>query len=259
MLIRIADVVREVGSLLLEWRTQGITGGHWDGAQYKAKADSMAHNELVARLRSINGKAPVISEEDVGSLAIGRPDNYWLIDPIDGTASFAHNYPGFVTQVALVKDNQPVLAAVYAPALDLLYLAEKGSGSSLNGNRLKISQVSQLDSLIDNYPEPRGIAGAAFRQFGFKRYIECGSISLKICKVADGTADLFLKDVAIRDWDIAAPHLIIEEAGGYLTDIGGNNFRYLGSFENKGLIAAPAKEVCNRVASWHQQLTRGVD
>ena len=145
-----------------------------------------------------------VSEEDAGSQTGERPDAYWLIDPIDGTRSFVEgSSPGFVTQVALMRHGVPVEAAVFCPPLDLLYTARRGAGAALNGSRLSLDQTPGLAKLIDNYPQPREIAAAVVEAFGIPDYIKPGSIGLKICRIADGTADLFVKDVVVRDWDVA--------------------------------------------------------
>ena len=191
MIAELSTIVKTLGAKLLEWRLHGRTSGRWEGAQFKAQADKSAHDFLAGELSCLAPKIPVISEEDEHSLSIERPRQYWLIDPIDGTASFAQGYSGFVTQVALIVDHTPHLAAIYAPVFDALYVAERNQGAFLNGSKLCCSHYRESKILIDNYPEPRGITLAAYSALKFTRYIECGSIALKICKVADGTADLF--------------------------------------------------------------------
>ncbi len=252
MIDKISKVVKEVGELLLQWRSQNVIEGKWEGTQFKAKVDKMAHIALSDRLRDISPDIPIISEEDIFSLVENRPDIYWLIDPIDGTASFAHEYDGFVTQVALMKNDKPWMAAINAAAMALTYIAEKGKGSYCNGKRLALERTDKLEVLIDNYPEPRGIAGEAYKNLGFSSYIECGSISLKICKVADGTADLFFKNVIVKDWDLAAPQLILSESGGVMTDIHGHNVSYCQDYRHDGLIAAATKETTGRLEDWYR-------
>lgn len=256
MLRDLVEAVREVGSLVLGWRESGMLEGVWNGTQFKAKADLMAHEALTERLRKLAAGIPIISEEDSTSLAEERPDRYWLIDPIDGTASFAHGYPGFVTQAALVIDHSPLLAAVYASVSGALYVAERGRGSYLNGKRLCLPKGDHQQTLIDNYPEPRGVTRAAFHALNFKRYLESGSISLKICHVATGTADLFFKDVVVRDWDVAAPQVVLEEAGGFVCDIQGRKINYTGSYEHLGIVAAPSEAAAMRLVAWYQGYTR---
>lgn len=250
----VACAVREVGTLLRQWRVDpAAVSGSWDGSQFKAKADAMAHEALAARLRMIDPKIPVLSEEDPDSLTMRRPGQYWLIDPIDGTASYVHGFPGYVTQAALVQDREPVLAAIYAPAFDVLYTARRGAGARANGRALKTRAPARVGTgvLVDNTPEPHGIAALVHAHFGFTDYLECGSIALKLCRIAEGDAQLFVKDVPVRDWDVAAPELLLTEAGGALRTLSGAVFGYTGAFEHTGLIGAADETVCASVVDWH--------
>ena len=254
MLDRLSNILRDVGVMLTELRARGPVKGIWaDSSQFKAEADQMAHDLLTRALSEMAPGIAIVSEEDI-SHNRDRPSEYWLIDPIDGTASYAGGFKGFVTQVALMKENTPILSAVHAPALDLTYLAEKNKGVSLNGKLLDV-EVGDPDRavLIDNYPEPRGSALAAFHDLSMTGYVECGSISLKICRVADGTADLFFKDVVLRDWDVAPAELILSEAGGVLTGIDGTPFSYVGDWEKPGVIAARSMPLCSRFHSWYNR------
>jgi len=257
MINNLSRIVKEVGGLLLQWRDEGVREGVWEGAQFKARADGMAHTALSNRLQTLAPDLPILSEEDESSQVLKRPDRYWLIDPIDGTASFVQGFDGFVTQVALMQAGQPCLAAINAPALALTYIAERGKGSYLNRERLALAGSGKWDVLIDNYPEPRGITGAAYTGLGFSRYIECGSISLKICKVADGTVDLFFKNVIVKDWDLAAPQLVLSEAGGVLKDIHGGDISYGHDYNHEGLIAAASEEACRRLVDWYHSNEKG--
>ncbi len=253
MIDTIKMIVENLGNLLLEWRDQKRFAGQWQGSQFKAGVDLMAHQELTQALVRLTPTIPVISEEDPASIGRKRPNLYWLIDPIDGTASFVHGYDGFVTQVALVEKGRLLMSAVYAPVFKSLYWAEQGKGAFCNKKRLNISSNAKLNILIDNYPEPRGIAQQVYNHFGFSSYLECGSIGLKICKVAAGEADLFIKDVVVRDWDLAAPQLVLEEAGGTLCYIDGNKPIYQNAYEHIGLIATPSEEIAQRLVEWHDE------
>jgi len=251
MINEMSTVVQDVGRRLLEIRNTDAIRGEWRGAQLKTEADMLAHSQMSTLLCALDGSIPVVSEEDLDSQGCLRPERYWLIDPIDGTASYSSGYPGFVTQVALMEKREPLIAAIYAPAFDHLYLAEKGRGAFLNGERLVVSSQAGRKILIDNYPEPRGAASVAMRELGFSNYLECGSISLKICRVADGSADVFFKDVVVRDWDIAAPHLVLQEAGGSLNMLDGSPVLYQGSYEKKnGIVASCEKTLCSELVAW---------
>jgi fructose-1,6-bisphosphatase/inositol monophosphatase family enzyme len=244
MMEALTELLHAVGGELQHLRAAGAVEGRWEGAQFKAEADLLAHRLLVAGLSRLDPETPVLSEEDARARAGARPARYWLIDPIDGTASFAGGFDGWVTQAALMVGGAPVLAAVHAPARGTCYNAEKGAGARCDGRPMRLPETGEEPRvLIDNYPEPRGAAAALMRDLGIDGYVESGSIGLKICRVAAGEADLFFKDVAIRDWDVAAPGLILEEAGGLLRRLDGSRWTYDGPWEKDGLIAAGSPEV----------------
>lgn len=246
----VIEIVQEVGNLLLKWREDKIFDGKWEGTQFKAKVDKMAHIELIKRLKKLKNDIPIISEEDE-SVILNKPICYWLVDPIDGTASFINGYDGFVTQVALMRNYRPELSVVYAPALREIYWAIKDFGAFLNDKKIKVKHKTKAEILIDNYPEPTGMVKFLYEELNLNNYIECGSISLKICKVASGNADIFFKPVIVKDWDIAPAHLIIEEAGGILKDIKGSDIKYEDNNEYDGIIAAVSESILTDVVNWY--------
>lgn len=243
------NIVKEVSELLLKWRKAEIFEGKWVGTQFKAKADLMAHQELVERLNKVYPDIPIVSEESTFSMVDDRAKIYWLIDPIDGTASFVKGYPGFVTQVALMEGNRPKVSVICAPAIKETYIGVSGKGAYLNNKKISVPPKEIVETLIDNYPEPKGIAKKIHESLNVKKYIECGSIALKICKVASGNADIFVKDVIVSDWDLAAPQLILEETGGCLTDINGEKIKYFGSYQHPGLIVSRSRKVHDEIIS----------
>lgn len=235
---------------MLQWRNDSPISGRWEGSQLKAEADRKAHHAWLNALGILAPDIPVISEEGDLPQVTERPSRYFLIDPIDGTASYAEGFSGFVTQVAYFEERVVKIAVVYAPALDLCWHAQKGLGAFLNNQRLaKAHTERDRLLLIDNYPEPRGITKKLFDALPATGYLESGSIGLKICHVAAGTADLFIKDVIVRDWDLAPGTLILEEAGGLLLDIHGKPFIYSGSFEKSGLVAGLDSNLLQRSLS----------
>jgi 3'(2'), 5'-bisphosphate nucleotidase len=256
MLEKVSDLLRVVGDEMLTWRGGNLCDGHWEGDQLKTVADQEAHRLIKVGLAKI-APLPCISEEDACSHVTKRPEIYWLIDPIDGTASFCNGFDGFVTQVALLRNCKPVLAVVHAPALGLTYTAIQDGPALCNRAPISTS-VSGIRTpiLIDNYPEPRGIARRLYDEIGCGGYVESGSIGLKICRVADGTADVFLKDVRVRDWDLAPADLILARAGGLLTTLDGSSLSYDGDFERVGLIASSCRELLFRVSKWHSNRTK---
>ena len=253
LLETVAAAVTEVGDLLRVWREDpAVVSGAWEAGQFKAEADTLAHRALSERLTAIDPDIPVVSEEDPGSLGRERPPRYWLIDPIDGTASYAHGFPGYVTQAALVIGDRPEIAAVHAPETRTLYTAVHGRGAFRNGAPLPrlAAAPAGCGVLTDNTPEPRGIAARVTEHFGYGSYLESGSISLKLCLIAEGAAHLFVKDVPVRDWDVAAPGLVLAETGGMLTRLDGTPFPYRGGYEHTGLVGGSDPAACRAVARW---------
>ena len=248
MLDDVQAMLREVGNALIVKRENFLGSGRWEKTQFKSEADLMAEEIISSSLHKITPNMPIMTEEDLGSHKLNRDARYWLVDPLDGTASYCEGFNGFVTQIALMVYNIPVLSAVYAPVSDSMYTAELNSGARLNGEPLKIkSNISEI-CLIDNYPKPRGIAQLINRSSPDSKYIELGSIGLKICKVADGTANLFVKDVIVRDWDLAPGHLILSEAGGIFRDLNCNGIKYSGEVEQQnGIIAAASEALVYKV------------
>lgn len=241
-------LLRDVGAVLQKMRARGTVEGVWQGTQLKSEADLLAEELLFRGLTLLTPGMQIVSEEDLRTHSKDRPTRYWIIDPIDGTASFCGGYPGYVTQMALMEAGRPILAGVYAPSLDLMYVAEEASGATVNGGRLTVNVDPDSLVLTDNYPEPRGITKILSEELPCKGYLESGSIGLKICRVADGNADLFVKDVVYRDWDVAPGHLILIEAGGLLTDLNGYQIAFHGEYEKtSGIIAAPSRRIIEGV------------
>ena len=247
----------ELGERLKQWKATSAVEGHWEGSQFKAKADEMAHAYLSEKLKLLTPQILVVSEEDLDSLVEERPGKYWLIDPIDGTASYIGGFSGYVTQVAFIENGSPVLSAIYAPSLDLLYSAEKGKGAYLNGNVLTSTTKRSSRKLIDNYPTPKGIAKEIYDNFDCDEYIESGSLGLKLVRVADGNADLFVKNVIVRDWDLAPADLILSEVGARLTDINGDELVYSGGYEVDGIICTRTFDLHNEFCSWLSKINKG--
>lgn len=250
MLEKVSALLQLVGAEMLTWRGKAMCDGRWEGSQLKAAADREAHRLINEGLAGIM-PLPCVSEEDISGHAAKRPDIYWLIDPIDGTASFCEGFDGYVTQVALIRKCQPILAVVHAPALGLTYVATQDGPALCNNAPISTAATGiRAPILIDNYSEPRGIAQSLYGELVCGGYVESGSIGLKICRVADGTADLFVKDVMVRDWDLAPADLILSRSGGVLTTLSGECVPYDREFERAGLIACGNRELLVQVANW---------
>ena len=240
------EIMNHASARLLSFKHRGLFTGHWDKTQFKADVDQRMHKFLSGELSCRFPDIPIISEEDDESIVLPRPERYFLIDPIDGTASYAHGFPGYVTQLAYIQSERVVCGFVMAPELKEDYVAVIGKGAYLNGRQIWFDPNPNAEVVIDNYPEPRGFAQAIMNRYGITEYVECGSIALKACKVAAGQATVFAKDVPIRDWDIAPASLIVSEAGGYCCDVTGHCLVFDGSYEKTGIIVSRNKKECKK-------------
>jgi len=153
----------------------------------------------------------------------------WIVDPIDGTHSFKKGQYGWSVSIALEVDGDIVLGAVYAPVFDDLYIAEKGRGAFKNGERIAVSDETELgDAMIAtgfaclrNYLADNNLerfCRIAQRTTGQRRFC---SAALDLCFVAEGQVDAFWEQ-ELNLYDVAAGALIVQEAGGTLTDFKGN-------------------------------------
>ncbi|MDO6507256.1 inositol monophosphatase [Colwellia sp. 4_MG-2023] len=228
----------KIGDAILSWRNDETIREVLEPKEFKTVADKKAHDSICNLIKETFGDVTILSEEE-DIIEIERPNKYWLIDPIDGTASWYDGFDGFVTQAAYIENDVPIYGIVYAPAMNKLWTAVIGEGAFLNGKQLQPFQESNRLNLIDNYPEPKRIAKIITEQLVVDKYIECGSLGLKSCMVAAGIADLFVKDVVIRDWDIAPVIRIIEELNGFVTDLTGKKIVLTGSFvKENGLVVS---------------------
>jgi len=184
--------------------------------------------EAEKKVKSILGKAfpdfGFLGEES--GAEEGSNGRYWVVDPVDGTNNFAHRFPFFCVSIALVEEKKVGLGVIFDPAAKELFVAEKGKGAFLNGNRIRVSSTSRLiDSLVVTgfpYNERKlidktikSISNLVGKTHGVRRM---GSAALDLCYVASGRSDAFF-EYELKPWDVAAGLIILGEAGGKLTTI----------------------------------------
>jgi 3'(2'), 5'-bisphosphate nucleotidase len=211
--------------------------------------DDQADEFIRASLDQDFPGVPIISEEDA-SHSVSRPAEYWLIDPIDGTASWSSGFPGYVSQVAFIRSGHVQFGAIHAPVLGLTWTGCDGSPAQLNGVPMRALEHSTRRIVIDNYPKPRGLASSLVGLLPATSYRESGSIGLKGARVCNGDADVFAKDVILRDWDVAPLAPIARAVGAYVGTLDGQHFVFDGPFEKrKGYVIARTEELYRRVVA----------
>ncbi len=205
------------------------------------EADLAANLLLEERLRQLIPEAGWLSEESADLPGRMDHDFVLVVDPIDGTRSFAAGDPVWAVSVALVHRQRPVIGVVHAPALDETYVAVKDSGATLNGQAIAVSRHAQFDAAT-RVAGPLGFA-QRLRNAGldFELLPRIPSLAVRISRVAAGALDVALISANAQDWDIAACDLILTEAGGRLMNLRGRQPLY------------------NRVHTLHGELVAGPD
>ena len=232
----LTSCVHDTGDFLTTFPLSSRSDGYWSGPQFKSQADIHSHNRLSASLNHFFPNLSVLSEESDSRCF--NSDEYIVIDPIDGTRSYVEGFTGWVVQASLVRSGFPYCSVIYAPDLDLTFHSLSGHGACRNNKRISLDLTKPISSITDNYSSPRGISAYLFDHLSLDTYIESGSIALKLCLVASGEADLFVKDMSPRDWDIIPPLLLFSELGIFISDLNLQPFQLnKPSLSHNGIIA----------------------
>jgi len=212
-----------------------------DGSPF-TKADDAANKIIQDGLNNLNLNIPIISEESPIPPFSERSSwkYFWLIDPIDGTKEFVRGSGDFTVNVALLFNNKPILGVVFAPIYDELFFAIKGQGAFQKKDDLTLvelqpgdSNLEQLHCLVSNSANNDHIDKIKSEIPGIE-ITPMGS-SRKLCHLAKGTADFYLRKGPTSEWDTAAAHCILSEAGGQLINLAGKTLTY-----NKEDLANPS-------------------
>ncbi|MTW14103.1 3'(2'),5'-bisphosphate nucleotidase CysQ [Pseudoduganella eburnea] len=196
------------------------------------QADLLAHEILLAGLAKLTPGLAVVSEEGSDS-APERPiaGQFWLIDPLDGTKEFISRNDEFTVNVALVDDGRPVFGVVVAPALSRKYWGAAGVGAfrvdSAGTARIQVAQVAEGAPLrvVASKSHLNEETQAFIAGLGACELVQAGS-SLKICRIAEGAADIYPRLGPTCEWDTAAAQAILEAAGGIVCTTSGQVLRY---------------------------------
>ncbi len=195
------------------------------------EADVAAEKEVLRILQAARPEVGVLAEESSSDFS-GAPEGaVWVIDPLDGTTNFAHNFPWFAVSIAYAVGAESQVGVVYAPMLDELFCAVKGSGAWLNAKPMNVSTAAGLKEslLATGFPyaieeEADGVIaalrGLITKSRGIRR---AGAAALDLAYVAAGRLDGFW-EINLKPWDTAAGMLLVTEAGGELSLFNGREY-----------------------------------
>jgi myo-inositol-1(or 4)-monophosphatase len=189
----------------------------------------------------------MLAEE--GGALMGEEDARWIVDPLDGTTNYAHGLPIFAVSIALERSGEVVLGVVYDPIKEETYVAERDGGATLNGEHIRVSDTNELIRALiaTGFPYDRAEMPVALELFGRFAVLSrgmrrLGSTALDLCYVASGKLDGYYER-GIWAWDIAAGSLILEEAGGKVTNYRG------------GMLDLEGREIVASNSTLHTALT----
>jgi myo-inositol-1(or 4)-monophosphatase len=217
--------------------------GRKSGNDFVTEVDMAAEREIVLQLRKAYPDHLILAEESGASGEAAKAGGYqWIIDPLDGTTNFVHGIPHFAVSIACVRDGRLEHAVILDPVRREEFTATRGAGAQLNGRRIRVSTRPGLKEAVLGtgipFREPsirylpaylRTLEQFASRSAGIRR---AGAATLDLAYVAAGRLDGFW-EIGLQPWDIAAGALLVQEAGGLVSDFDGGN-----SWMDSGRIVA---------------------
>ena len=233
--------VREAGALALSLFRTELKNWTKGASSPVSEADIAVNDLLEKRLRSATPDYGWLSEESADDESRLEKRLVWIVDPIDGTRGYLAGREDWCVSVALVEDDSPVLAAVFAPASDEFFFAARGQGAARNGVAIQVTPGTELD--FSRIAGPKPLVERLSRSAGeIVLHPRIGSLALRLCRVAQGSLDAAFAGGQSRDWDLAAANLIVQEAGGNMTALSGDAISYNRREVTHGVLVAAGRD-----------------
>jgi len=237
----LTDTVRAAGALALSLFRTELKSWTKGASSPVSEADIRVNDLIESRLRSATPDYGWLSEESADDDARLGKQLVWIVDPIDGTRGYLAGREDWCVSVALVENEQPLLAAVFAPASDEFFFAQRGRGAVRNdvpvyatpGTALDFSRIAGPKPLVERL---RLGAGEIIL------HPRIGSLALRLCRVGEGRLDAAFAGGQSRDWDLAAAHLIVQEANGSMTALSGDSILYNRPEVTHGVLVAAGRD-----------------
>ena len=238
----LVDTFFKAGEISLELRKKGLIKETKSDNTPVTNADIEVNNILINKIKNITPQIPIVSEEITISKKLKNLNTFWLIDPIDGTNDYINNRDEFTLNAGLIIKNKAELGIINAPAKKRMFYAygpgssfELSSNKKINLNCKKLSKDGEVKAVsYSNNLKPEIIK--LHKKYEVTNYQKMKS-SLKFCVIAAGEFDLYIADARASEWDIAAGHAILKNAGGKISDFNGSEILYgKKDFKNPALI-----------------------
>jgi myo-inositol-1(or 4)-monophosphatase len=221
----LAVTLRAAGAIALRTFQAPVKSWLKEQSSPVSEADIAVDNFLRERLAGPGSGDGWLSEETAADRSSRQARRLWIVDPIDGTRSYLAGRPDWAISVALVADGRPVLAGVFAPATDELFLARADAGATRNGVPIRASPGDRLEGVTVAGPK-RSVQALAAIESRMTVAPRIGSLALRLIRVAHGELDVAFASANSHDWDLAGADLLVHEAGGALTTMVGDILTY---------------------------------
>ncbi len=221
LLQRLETVMREAGDIARvtsKRKFERWTKGH--DKSPVCEADIAVNDFLHTRLRELLPDAGWLSEETEDDPVTRTKERVWVVDPIDGTRAFINGRTDWTVSVGLLEAGRPVLAALFAPVTEQMFLAERGAGAFLNGEPIRVRDGGTLEGAKAAGPK-RMLERLEKIDSTMLPQPKVHSLALRLTQVGSAELDVAFASGGSHDWDLAAAALLVHEAGGVLTDLAG--------------------------------------
>ena len=226
LLLKVCNIAIKAGEEILKYYNDDIEVKHKDDSSPLTKADLASNKIIMNALRQLDRTIPILSEESLVEWKERKNwTKYWLVDPLDGTKEFIKQNGEFTVNIALIENNKPILGVIFTPVKFDLYFAQKNYGSYKINSSSKLINLQEAEKIfVANQSSIKRIIGSRShsnqtfdswvnQNFPNSEIVQAGS-SLKFCLIAEGAADIYPRFGPTSEWDIAAGHIIVNEAGG---------------------------------------------
>ena len=230
---QLIEISKDAGKAILEVYNSNFGHQIKEDLSPLTKADTLSNNIICERLKVITPDIPILSEEnsDIPFNIRSSWEQYWLVDPLDGTKEFIKKNGEFTVNIALIENNTPIFGIIHVPVTNETYWGSNTKGSFYikgNNQKTKLCVEKKIRSqvrIVASRSHPSKMLDTLLEEIGEYKIITKGS-SLKFCLIAKGQADIYPRLGPTSEWDIAAGHAIVKFAGGSLLTIDGESMQY---------------------------------
>lgn len=233
------ELIVYTGQLAVSHKAKGLTVENKEDDSPVTNADKEISKIIIEKLKVLTPDIEIISEEEPPINL--KADTFWLVDPIDGTRSYVRGEETYTVNIGLIKNNIPTLGLIYIPEMQKLYYVDA------NGNlKIEHAGIAQTIPEILKNNNYKAVVSSHYSNRLTRRFLKDYSInevmnipsSIKLCLVAEGSADIYPKFGQTMEWDIAAGHALIRATGGDVVDLSGHTLTYgKPHFENPHFLA----------------------